>query len=234
MKIFAVNGSPRGSHGNTERILQPFLEGARAAGAATEIAYLKDQRINHCTGCFNCWFRTPGVCVHHDDMPELLERIQTADVLIYATPLYYYSVTGLMKDFMDRQLPLVQPTIEIKNEQYSHPRRRPRTTPTKAVLISNSGFPGQYNFAGLLATFKVATHGRLAGAILCTQGPLLENPDLPQVSEPYLAKVTQAGRELVERGMIAPETEAALNKDLIDPQIYLDNANQHFKKITAQ
>jgi multimeric flavodoxin WrbA len=111
MKVLAINGSPRGAKGNTEQILQPFLEGAREAGAETEVIYLKDKKINHCRGCFTCWTKTPGVCVHKDDVPGILETLREAEVVVYATPLYVFTVSGLMKDFMDRVIPMAQPYI---------------------------------------------------------------------------------------------------------------------------
>jgi len=96
VKVLAINGSPRGPRGNTDRILQPFLEGAREAGAETETIYLKDKKINYCLGCFTCWTKTPGVCVHQDDMPKLLEKMRQAHVLVYASPLYIFTVTAQM------------------------------------------------------------------------------------------------------------------------------------------
>ena len=102
MKILAINGSPRGKKSNTDRILQPFLAGAREAGAETETVYLKEHKINYCLGCFNCWTVTPGVCVQKDDMAALLEKIRGVDMLIYASPLYIFNVTAQMKTFLDR------------------------------------------------------------------------------------------------------------------------------------
>jgi multimeric flavodoxin WrbA len=118
MKILAINGSPRGRRSNTDRILQPFLEGAREAGAETETVYLKDLKINHCLGCFTCWTKTPGVCVHKDDMAALFPKVRQADVVVYATPLYVFTVSGLMKDFMDRLLPLADPHIVQRGAHY--------------------------------------------------------------------------------------------------------------------
>ncbi len=230
MKILAVNGSPRGSRGNTERILVPFLVGAAEAGAETATVYLKDKRIDHCLGCFSCWTRTPGACVHQDDMPELLKRVAEADLVVYASPLYNYSVTGLMKDFMDRKLPLLSPVIETRDGQYGHPLRDPAKNARKTVLISNCGFPGRDNFAILRDTFNVLTQGQLTAAILRTQGELLRIGELQAVLRPFFEAVRQAGREVVECGGIRPETQVRIDNELMDPKAFQEMANGKWRQ----
>jgi Multimeric flavodoxin WrbA len=228
MKILAVNGSPRGEKGNTEIILKSFLKGAKEAGSDNETIYLKDKDIKHCVGCFTCWTKTPGKCIHKDDMGELLNKIIEADIIVYATPLYYYTVTGIMKDFMDRMLPLNNKEIIKVGENYSHPRRF-RATPVKSVLISNCGFPGRYNFSGLLETFKVMTKGNLAGAILCDQGGPLAAIDrderLKSLYEDLFLALESAGKEIVNEGHIKSETQAIIDKQRIDPELYMKLAN---------
>lgn len=233
MKILALNGSPRGESGNTEVILKPFLKGCREAGAEVETVYLKDKDIKHCSGCFTCWTKTPGKCIYKDDMEALLDKISEADVMVYATPLYYYTVTGIMKDFMDRMLPLNNKEIIKVGENYSHPRRFKRETPVKTVLISNCGFPGRYNFSGLLETFKVMTKGNLSATILCGQGGVLGNVNtdemLKKLYEPFFAALESAGKEVVDQGYIKAETQYILDKDVIDPEIYIKNANASWR-----
>lgn len=228
MKILAINGSPKGEKGNTEVILKPFLKGCEEAGAKTETVYLKDKNIKHCSGCFTCWTKTPGKCIHKDDMEELLEKVLEADIIVYATPLYYFTVTGIMKDFMDRMLPLNNREIVKKGDNYTHPKRFGKAA-AKSVLISNCGFPGQYNFSGLVETFKVMTKGNLAGAILCAQGGILQvvNMDdmVKKLYSPFLSALVSAGKEIVNYGYIKDETQAILDKDVIDPEIYIKNAN---------
>lgn len=229
MKILALNGSPRGENGNTEVILKPFLKGAEEAGAEIETVYLKDKDIKHCIGCFTCWTKTPGKCIHKDDMEELLGKISEADIMVYATPLYYYTVTGIMKDFMDRMLPLNNKEIIKVGENYSHPRRFKRETPIKTVLISNCGFPGHNNFSGLVETFKVMTKGSLAGTILCTEGGPLQaiNADekLKKLYADFFSALESAGKEIVKEGHIEAETQAELDKERIDPELYIKIAN---------
>jgi len=113
VKILVINGSPRGEHGNTQVLVKEFLEGAKETGAGTEIVYLKDKKIEHCVGCMDCMLKTPGICRHQDDMPDLMLRLREADLLVYAPPLYIFSVPGLMKDFMDRQFPMERKPYSI-------------------------------------------------------------------------------------------------------------------------
>src|SRR5208282_3037155 len=105
MKIFAVQGSPRPRMSNTETLLREFLKGAEDEGAVTETVYLKEKDIHSCQGCYVCWTKTPGVCVHKDDMPELLEKVKECDVIVYATPLYNYNVTSPRRRFRNDCFP---------------------------------------------------------------------------------------------------------------------------------
>jgi putative sterol carrier protein len=235
MKVLAINGSPRGASGNTERILQPFLEGAREAEAETEVVYLKGKEIKHCLGCFTCWTKTPGICVHKDDMPALLEKVKGADVLVFATPLYIFTVSGLMKDFMDRMLPMAQPFIIRRDDRSTHPSRYSSSSPVRFVLISNAGFPERHHFSGLEETFRLFTDASsvdLAGMICCAAGELLRQEALQDQLAWYLQAARKAGREVVEQGRISPETQAVLDRPLVeDPAVYADMANAHWRSL---
>jgi multimeric flavodoxin WrbA/putative sterol carrier protein len=238
MKVLAINGSPRGASGNTERILQPFLEGARGAGAETEIIYLKDQEIKHCLGCFTCWTKTPGVCVHKDDMLALLEKVKEVDVLVFATPLYIFTVSGLMKDFLDRMLPLAQPFIVQRGDRFTHPPRYTGGDPMRYVLISNAGFPEQHHFSGLKETFRRfvdASNSELAGMICCSAGEMLRQEALQDQLAWYLEASQQAGRQVVEQGCISSETQAILDRSLVeDPAVYANMANAYWHSLGVE
>lgn len=227
MKILAINGSPRGKQGNTERIVENFMLGAKQAGAEIETVYLNEKEIHHCTGCFGCWTTTPGKCVLKDDMAELLEKVKKADVRVFATPLYYCTVTGMMKDFMDRLLPLVNSEMKSGEIRDDHPPRFKRSTPVRTVLISNCGFPGKYNFSALLETFKVITKNQLSASILRSQGGILGvgEKETDELLAPYFTAVRDAGRQVVESGAISPETQLLLDADLLDSEAYVKYAN---------
>mgnify|MGYP000181160971 CR=1 FL=1 len=240
MKILAVNGSPRGRRGNTERILQPFLKGAQEAGAETETVYLKDREIKHCQGCFTCWTKTPGVCIHQDDMPALLEKVRQADVIVFATPLYIYTVSGLMKDFMDRLLPMAQPYILQRGDHFIHPPRYPREEgeSVKFVLISNAGFPERCHFSALEETFRrlaASPETDLAGTICCAAGELLGQEAMRDQLTWYLDAAQQAGREVVEQGQISTVTQAILDRPLADdPAVYANVTNAYWESLGVE
>jgi multimeric flavodoxin WrbA len=86
MKVLAINSSPRMDKGNTALILNPFLEGMKEAGAEVELFYTSKLNIHSCTGEFNCWLKTPGKCLHKDDMKMLYPKFAEADVVVFATP----------------------------------------------------------------------------------------------------------------------------------------------------
>jgi len=229
MNVLAFNGSPRGKRSNTDRILQPFLEGARDAGAETETIYLKDLNIKPCLGCFTCWTKTPGVCAQKDDMSLLLEKMRHADIVVYATPLYIFTVSGLMKNFMDRTIPLADPHILKQGGHYSmHPPRYDDMPKQHIVLISNCGFPERENFSALVEMFHHLTKDpnlEIVATILRPMGELLRRPELQSFLIWYFQAVHQAGRELIELGHITPETQAILDRDFMPVETYLMAAN---------
>jgi hypothetical protein len=211
-------------------MLQAFLEGAQSAGAEVETVYLAEKEIRHCTGCYSCWTKTPGVCIHRDDMPVLLDKLEKAEIVVFATPLYFFNATGLMKDFIDRTLPLLNANLELAEGQYYHKKRFSEDGVKKHVLMSNCGFPGRYNFSNLQETFKMILGGTLDASILCSEGELLRDghEGLQSLISHYLSAVRQAGKELVQSGSISPDTQSILDKELLDPKMYLQAANSYW------
>ena len=106
MQIVGIGGSPR-TGGNTEKLLEAVLEGARAAGAESRLIKLWDQDIRPCTGCGAC--RPTGTCVLGDGMDEAVDALQGADAVVLASPVYMWQVTATMKAFVDRLCRLLTP-----------------------------------------------------------------------------------------------------------------------------
>jgi multimeric flavodoxin WrbA len=96
----------------------------RAAGAEVEAISLRQKRINDCIGCFACWTKTPGVCIHKDEMSlELFPKWLNSDMVVYASPLYHFLVNARMKTFIERTLPAFMPFMELADDHTTHPVR---------------------------------------------------------------------------------------------------------------
>lgn len=102
-KVLILSTSPR-KGGNSETLSQAFADGAKDAGNDVETIYLRDKNLSFCKGCLAC--QRTGRCIIKDDAAEITEKMCVADVLVFATPIYYYSVSGQMKTMLDRSNPL--------------------------------------------------------------------------------------------------------------------------------
>lgn len=102
-KILVISTSPR-KGGNSETLADRFIEGARAAGNQAEKVCLYDKGLSFCIGCLAC--QKTSKCILHDDMEDILEKMVSADVVAFATPIYFYEMSGQMKTFLDRTNPL--------------------------------------------------------------------------------------------------------------------------------
>lgn len=98
--VLILSSSPR-KGGNSELLCDQFSAGAEEAGHNTEKIMFKDKKINYCTGCGACVSRGKG-CSQKDDMAEILEKMLAADVIVMATPVYFYTMCGQMKTLIDR------------------------------------------------------------------------------------------------------------------------------------
>jgi len=110
-KIVVVSSTPR-KGGNSEILAQQFAEGAKAAGHEVKYVAVRDLGLQFCTGCMYC--QTHDKCVLNDGMNALYSEIEHADVIVFATPVYYYAVSGQLKTFLDRLNPLYPRTNAFK------------------------------------------------------------------------------------------------------------------------
>ena len=103
-KVLIICGSPR-KNGNSDLLAAQLAKGATEAGHEVETIYIRDLKMGFCFGCLAC-LPDKKACVQRDDINALLPKVLEADVLVFSTPVYYYSVTGQMKTFLDRLNPL--------------------------------------------------------------------------------------------------------------------------------
>ena len=228
-EVLIFQGSPRGKGGRTADCLGWFLEGVESAGGRSETVYLHRHKINHCLGCYSCWIKTPGRCVHQDDMAGLLDKMKAARTMVLAQPVYVYSVPGLTKDFLDRSLPMVQPFMETDPQgRTNHPQRWPGRR--RYVILSVCGFPEPANFWPMRDMFRHTFRGSETAIVgelfrpnaeMLSRGELL-GPVYSRVKEAF----TRAGRELVEQGFVSTATEEEVQTPLLkDVETFRDLAN---------
>ena len=99
MKILVLMGSPN-RKGSTSLLVSEFIRGARDAGHQAEVIDVCHMNIHPCTGCVRCGYEGP--CVLKDDVEEIREEILSSDMIVFATPLYYYGMSAQLKTVVDR------------------------------------------------------------------------------------------------------------------------------------
>ena len=111
--VLVLSSSPR-KKGNSDLLCDQFTSGAQEAGHHTERISLREKNINYCTGSGSCVNGTKG-CSQKDDMSEVLEKMIAADVIVMATPVYFYTMCGQMKTLIDRTCACY---TEINNKEF--------------------------------------------------------------------------------------------------------------------
>lgn len=226
MKVLAINGSPHMEEGNTAMILNPFLEGMKEAGSEVEVFYTRKLKIGACNGDMSCWFVNPGVCGQKDDMQMLLPKIKEADVIVWASPVYYASATGPLKNLMDRQLPI-------------HMQGGPGAKKQKAVLVSTCSAWELSMFDPLLLQMK-AIYTRpdgssdFAGALLRPMADGMK--EMVKAGETALVEgifrgAREAGRQLAKEGTISEELQKQVSRELMPRDAYYKAAQMMMEEI---
>ena len=98
--ILIISSSMSGTR-NTKKLCEQFEKGTKDSLNNVELLELKGKKINYCLGCNTCQ-KNGGTCVYKDDVPEILEKMIKADIIVLASPIYFYSITGQMKTLIDR------------------------------------------------------------------------------------------------------------------------------------
>lgn len=104
--ILIISSSPR-RNGNSQLLCNQFMQGALDKGHHVDMIRIMDQNISYCRACDGC-IRNGGTCILKDDMANILDLYQKADVLVLATPVYFYGISAQMKTFIDRTYPIWQ------------------------------------------------------------------------------------------------------------------------------
>ena len=132
-KILILNGAGK-RNGNTAALIKAFTDGAVSAGNEVKEFYLQDMNIHGCLDCQGCTRKPVGdihPCVQSDDMDQIYEALKDADIMVFASPVYWFSVTGTLKTAVDRLYALQQNSRGSFNKQ--------------TIFLMTSGAPAKYN-----------------------------------------------------------------------------------------
>jgi multimeric flavodoxin WrbA/putative sterol carrier protein len=228
MQVMAINSSARvGQQSKTEIVLDHLVKGMREAGADVDVINLQKKKINYCIGCYTCWSKTPGECIHKDDMSrELFPKFVDSDLIVMATPLYHYTVNALLKTFIERTLPVAEPFLELRDGVTRHPRRHPQKP---VVAVSVAGFPEYSVFDQLSSYMNYLYKGNLVAEIYRTSSEIMSVMMEEGPARESLDAVVQGGRELVESMKISDETMRKINQPIADFESMEPMANLYWQ-----
>lgn len=111
-KVLIISTSLR-SGSNSEILAKECERGAKEVGHNVECITLKGKNIEYCIGCLAC--QSTGRCVKNDDVVEIMEKVKNAETIVFATPIYYYEMSGQMKTLLDRLNPLYSTEYAFRN-----------------------------------------------------------------------------------------------------------------------
>jgi multimeric flavodoxin WrbA len=189
MNVLGIFGSPR-KGGNTELLLEEALKGAEKEGADVERLHIANFHITPCTECLQCLEK--GECVIQDDMQKIYPKLLDSDIIILASPIFFYGITAWAKALVDRSQALWARKYVLKDPSLGKEGKR-----RKGFLISVGGTKGQKVFEGAILTAKYFFDvlnadyvGELVFRNMDAKGDILKQPDA-------LRQAFESGRKLV-------------------------------------
>lgn len=136
-KVAVLNGITDDKYMDFEKKLEQFSENC-GNELKVDLFKLRDMDIKYCTGCWNCWLKTPGVCMHRDQMPDILRSIINSDLTVFLSPIVMGFVSKHIKKANDRMIPLVHPYIGIFNNECHHLKRYRHYPKLGLVLLTDN------------------------------------------------------------------------------------------------
>lgn len=121
MKITIVDGSPLNY--NKPNYSQNLAKQLNGDGHQVFIFKANEKKINYCTGCWSCWWKTPGICPQKDDMPEFYSNYMNSDLVLHFSPMKMGFISSLLKTINDRTIPLIHPFMTVVNGECHHKKR---------------------------------------------------------------------------------------------------------------
>ncbi|RLD55789.1 MAG: hypothetical protein DRJ01_16170 [Bacteroidetes bacterium] len=228
MKIVAINGSHTGKKGYTHFLIEKLFSGARNKGANCEEITLAELKINICKGCGICNNKKHLLkCIYEekDDVEMIFNKMREADIIIYATPIYVFNMSGLMKVFIDRMNSTGNSEdFRLSNSGlFFHHISKDIYSKPFVTLICHDSFENETskNVVSYFKTFSRFMDAPQVGTIIRRSGKLIgygkdlkKEKQYPKISESYNA-IEFAGAELATKGKISKRNQKIASQDII-------------------
>ena len=234
MHILAINASYRGDHGYTRFLLDRLLEGAAEAGEECEVVSLAKLKIHHCLSCNECQktallegdgYLTHCVYNEKDDAQAVFEKMAAADLIIYATPVYVFAMSGLLKIFLERLYGhgVSDDLLLTESGLLFHWTDRRLCSKPFAVLVCCDNLENETprSVIEYFKTFSRFMDAPLVGVLARNGGKLVGHGEdaaaarrFPKIEQVYAA-YRKAGSELATLGCITPATQRRANQEII-------------------
>lgn len=229
MKILAINSSFRGDKGFSKFLIDKLFQGARTLGAECENVNLSELKINHCIDCQVC--QRPDhflKCILNDDAGMLYNKMREADLIIFATPVYTFGISSLLKTFIERNYSTsnVGEFYLTKSGLFFHHVdndicRKPFVA---LVVCDNIEFETTKNAVEYFKTYAKFMDTEMVGTIVRKSAGMFgfdkgetSNQAIKDIYDSYI----QAGIELASNGRISKSTESKANKPLINIPFFI-------------
>lgn len=224
MKILVFNGSPKKARSDTMHITRAFLDGMnKAAPQEVQSVDVADLNIEFCRGCFACKYNG-GRCVIDDDMRMILERMLASDLLLFSFSLYCYGMPAMLKNLIERTLPLSSMAMAEVDGRYVHIGQRDYSH-LRYLMICGCGFPNsRRNFEPAVRQFELMFPGNHT-ILTVPESPMFSAPEAAAVTVPRLAQVKETGRQYAETGKIDPALLAEIGSPMIPEETYAGIVN---------
>lgn len=238
-RVALVRGNPR-KEGFTQRCADLILTGLREVGAEVVEIDLAEQEILTCLGCYHCWLAAPGRCVHEDAMATHLEVLRRSDVWVMTTPIYFFSMSALLKAFLERLFPLAQPGLvesaagRLRNRTRYSEGWQGKTMVT--LMVGALRDPGLFRpvcetFELIADTLALEIGGQLVRPESYLMDYLLSKPVTLQRVR---AALVEAGREIGRTGRVSKATGRTVSLPIsADESYFRTYSNIYWSKAVA-
>lgn len=232
MKILAINASFRGDTGYTKFMIEKIFEGAREAGAECENINLVKLKINHCIDCQVCQSQSHYLrCIHEDDVEMIFTKMQEADVIIFATPIYTNEMSSLLKTLLERyyyKCKIKQFKVTKSGLMFHHIDAKIFSKPFIALITCDNMLKETTQCViDYFKNYAYFMDAKLAGMLVRKQGALTghgkdeeKEKRFPIIYDIYEA-FYQAGKELGTKGIIKQSTQKRASRLVMKPPFIL-------------